>query len=821
MLLALFLIAIPGCSGCRRDEPKSEAEKAAERKKKEEEEKKKKEKPKPPFEFEQVRLLPGQRDKPSLFVKPGHWVDLTQGAIANDYDMVGRMQAAVVDRRDNPIYLDGTPYRLTTTRPVALPKGQEKHLDMTVFVPLEQRRHKLFYQLESRRSGAEVQRGNEFFATMPPYKYFFVVLARNRDNYSFLKTLDSVRFPWMSRTFRDAPYVHYEVVTPQLESPLLLPSMALTWTSIAYVLWDDCDPTLFSLEQQQALIDWLHWGGQLVISGPDSLDELEGSFLSEYLPATAGSEVQLGETSLADMNRIWTLPEKREPGPELKAVVPWSAVELKKHPAAESLDSTGNLVIERRIGRGRVVVSAFRLAQRELKSWHGYDGFFNAVLLRRPPRRYEEFQFETRLRWHRTSGPPTDPRKTTSLRWFARDAADQRNFAVNYVEQVTELGQVTTDVSIDEKSMGGVASWNSFSGIAHAARNTLREAAGIVVPKRSFVLWTLGLYLLILVPLNWLAFYVIGKVEWAWVAAPLVAVVFSLLVVKFAQLDIGFARAHTEIALVETHGGYPRAHLSRYTALYTSLSTNYDVHFESDEALAQPFPMSRQYRPRSGERYSMVTFRRGFGDAHLEGLQIASNTTGMVHSEQMIDLGGSLHLDRNKEGRPIVVNDTELTLSEVAVLRKRLPEGLSRSSNVRMDLCYIGQLRPHQAASLGFKTFAGEDLEESLRDALAGERGRASEEGLGDRLDLELLYEVAEDPATLARGETRLVGRVDDLMPGASVEPAASQVRAATLVLVHLDAGDLPPPEPDANTKYDFLQDRPTRGNLELFDSPQ
>ena len=62
----------------------------------------------------------------------------------------------------------------------------------------------------------------------------------------------------------------------------------LTWTSIAYILWDEVDPQLFTPEQERALVDWLHWGGQLIISGPDSLDSLKDSFLAPYLPADSG-----------------------------------------------------------------------------------------------------------------------------------------------------------------------------------------------------------------------------------------------------------------------------------------------------------------------------------------------------------------------------------------------------------------------------------------------------------------------------------------------------------------------------------------------------
>ena len=59
----------------------------------------------------------------------------------------------------------------------------------------------------------------------------------------------------------------------------------------------------------------------------------------------------------------------------------------------------------------------------------------------------------------------------------------------------------------------------------NAAREALLEAAGVEVPDTSFVVICLALYLVALVPLNWLVFNAIGRVEWAWVAAPIIAII--------------------------------------------------------------------------------------------------------------------------------------------------------------------------------------------------------------------------------------------------------------------------------------------------------
>ncbi len=153
----------------------------------------------------------------------------------------------------------------------------------------------------------------------------------------------------------------------------------------------------------------------------------------------------------------------------------------------------------------------------------------------------------------------------------------------------------------------------------------------------------LVVYLLVLVPVNWLVFRVLGRVEWAWLAAPVIAVAGAVVVVRLAQLDIGFARSRTEIGVLEIQAGYPSAHLTRYTAVYTSLSAAYDFAFEDDSALAMPFPHRVPYVPGLREPINNVRFRRD-QQITLSGFQVASNSTGLVHSEQMLDLGGSVQL---------------------------------------------------------------------------------------------------------------------------------------------------------------------------------
>ena len=131
---------------------------------------------------------------------------------------------------------------------------------------------------------------------------------------------------------------------------------------------------------------------------------------------------------------------------------------------------------------------------------------------------------------------------------------------------------------------------------------------------------------------------------------------------SLAQLDIGFVRSRTEIAVLEMHAGHPDAHVTRYTALYSSLSTSYELQFDDPSAIARPFPPTP-----SPDRLWPVTFRRDEG-VRVSGFQVDSSTTGFIHSEQMCDVGGTLQLVGDSIEQWSVENGTTLNLQHVQLL---------------------------------------------------------------------------------------------------------------------------------------------------------
>src|SRR5205823_453960 len=138
-LLALVLLALPGCKGCRDTKTltKSELEE-----KLAEEKKKKKEEEKEPFEWGRVYSLPNDMERVDTRFKPGHWTEFTTELWANQDPFSGELVTDPFKMTppwkwspdDNKVD-EVAPYRLGTSRPALLPKQQKKYLGMVLFVP--------------------------------------------------------------------------------------------------------------------------------------------------------------------------------------------------------------------------------------------------------------------------------------------------------------------------------------------------------------------------------------------------------------------------------------------------------------------------------------------------------------------------------------------------------------------------------------------------------------------------------------------------------------------------------------------------------------
>jgi len=244
--------------------------------------------------------------------------------------------------------------------------------------------------------------------------------------------------------------------------------------------------------------------------------------------------------------------------------------------------------------------------------------------------------------------------------------------------------------------------------------------------------------------------------------------------------------------------------VTRYNALYTSLATSYDLHFDDSGAAVLPFPTVPRpelFRMSLGQNLRRLTYRRG-EQASLLGFPVGSNSTGLIHSEEMLNLDGGISLVEGPDGTRNLVNQTGLNLYGAGLVNKTASGelqttwlGTVHAGTRQKDKQGMGTSVPIEWKPLGdaknTTQFWSPRRDESPVTSASPPPGT---------LNLRRLLDLGQDLEDLAPGDVRLIAWSDDELPGLSIEPAAPQARRAAIVVAHVAYGFGEVPKPDANT---------------------
>ncbi|MEZ6096127.1 MAG: hypothetical protein R3C03_18195 [Pirellulaceae bacterium] len=890
-VLACIVVITPGCGGCVTNDSSQDQSSVSEDDTKSDKDKK----PKQDYEAKSAVLYPGEfaDEATRNRIKPGHWVTGAFRGIANNADASGELIVSGSGSSGNVERVPGTRFGVQSSRPASLPKGQEKLFETLVMLPYRQSPAPTVsarFTING-TTGLPIIDSVQPVVSLKPYQYHFIALVDQPESYKYLRVLDCIEMPTFAGQVIPA---HYHIVYPTPDLPLPLAGTSLAWTTIAYMLWDDLDPDQLSPDQQLAMIDWLHFGGQLIISGPGSLDRLQNSFLAPYLPARSTESVNLSGHDFDELNENWSTPILRAKERKWELRIPESSPILgaRLEPTADGyfFPGTGELVAERMIGRGRIVVTAFTLNDLRLKKWGCISSFFHNVLMRRPQRNLKRDDWDqVYFAWSDTTlGAEFNPVLGSSLRYLSRDLGRSRHLGNRFSTILSGSNIISsTDFQEDSKveasspetvkysrhysgfgsdPAGGVATWNDEHGIAQAAHLNIIRSAGIRPPKPAFVLKMLGVYLLILVPVNWLIFRLAGRVEFAWAAMPIISIAAAIALVKLADLDIGFVRSRAQIGVLELQGGFSRGHLTEYSALYSSLSTHYQMTAQGNQTVFAPFGGSSEAK---GAMLN-VTFERQVDKSSLSNFLVSSNSTGLVHRESISDVGGAISLADNS----ILDNQSNLELINAAVIR--------RQQDGSLQVAKIGNMDPHSSSQLDWRTSSEAELysywtgvtefegpeafctriwQENFGNALIKKVGpifqvdefRENQEEIKEylvanssvrnaavpfeaqeisfnelinayvevvkrdssSLGIGELFGVVKDQLELAPGSARLIARTNQQIDGVELTPAVTQDQTGTLIVVHLQYPEFPEAKPDNSVLLDWISDSNLQRRLE------
>jgi hypothetical protein len=734
------------------------------------------------------------------FVKPNHWSALGLEMRANNNDYAGVLQTEVVP-------LQGRSQAMIYRRDARLLKGQTARVALQVMLPQVPR--ELTLELVRPDGVRADETWKASLRTLDPHQMLIVVLTRgSSDGYSawgrspaFTPTsVDPSEFTASER------HRYYRLVLPMNpERPLLSPH-PLTWTSISHVIWDGMPAETLAAAQQEAMLDWLHWGGQIILVGGAAL--LRGSFLDPYLPADPSSNsVQLGaadlkglavayppairfddvtetalvpgsdEEALQRFGRRYRAPAPIRPPPNR----PLQLAGLDPRPGSTVIpldESTGRLLgVERRVGRGRILMLTVNPTDAALASWPGLDTLVRRVLLRRPEEHLTRpFQYGPQ-----GINPPEYAKLSApELSWF-------RLLSRDFASPTVHIAPPKPDEDPDAKansqniwarasrrrplpnfSRAPVAEWKDDTALPRLCRDELERASGITIPSSTFVLKVILAYLFALVPLNWLICrYILGRRELAWLVVPALSLGFAIGVERAAAYDMGYDTACDEIDVIEVFGDYPRAHLSRFASLYSTGRAKFAIGFPGDPlALALPLDTGRALR---GEDVSTSVWQ-SYPTPTLESFTVQPRSLAMFRSEQMATLSGAIRLERDGQKQRIV-NATELELQDAVLI----------------DVGNAGQ---------STETFVG-TIAPGLTVEVAPGRtvpATTSHNGLNPAPFLREFRAYVEDRPE-NQGEIRLVGWSPGPHKGMKLAPVVDRHRGFGVVVVHLKTG--PPPAPD------------------------
>jgi hypothetical protein len=168
----------------------------------------------------------------------------------------------------------------------------------------------------------------------------------------------------------------------------------------------------------------------------------------------------------------------------------------------------------------------------------------------------------------------------------------------------------------------------------------------------------------------------------------------------------------------------------------------------------------------------------------------------MVHSEQMHALDGPIRIGQSiASGGRQVENRANMALHSACVVRRPTAEE-EKDTGRKLEGFWIGDMLPGGSISLPKRLPAD-------KTSFVAERAAEAKSARAPRLNLEPMFKLALDPRYMEPGEMRLVARVDEVLPGETIVPAASQIRGATLIVAHLEYPPLAIPRRDANTRQD------------------
>lgn len=753
----------------------------------------------PGFSVAPMRVLPVDAMSRANFARPNSFVQTVQELVDTEVDRSLRIttpsQTLLRRRLDEPL-LQG----LSLRRNVLLPRQQLKRVGALCFIPaidfqdaardppgdmqLEANEVRIHHQLIDDGFGGLLHDGFSTVRLLRRLERLVVIVSTTPENMGWWRSLNSFNHV-VDRIEGVSNPSHPCVLVDARNLATDLPSNSMAWDVIGVLIWNDGDPALMPSTTKQALVDWIAAGGTLLINTPAAAQSLVAEPFAELMPlkvGTAAEEALATESQLArfdvpraaydrptlgadayaeSITQPFDGPSESSPDSEPYVVEDATLIDTSNDRPAPSdlpvksssiaagaawVSTQQNLIAERHIGRGRVLATTFDLNHEDFRQWDAVGNWFHTVVMRLPPRHWDRLQNYYAERGGRTL--PVGPYRLSSISYSSGESP--------------ALAANDNDVA------------------STIARPYVQSETKIKTPARSSVLRMMLSYIGVVVVANYVLFRLIDRVQWAWIALPILAVAGVVFFIRALQLEIGFNRSQQGMGVLQIYSDYPRAHLSQFTSVYSSLSESVDAVLPPESGFVR---LSSIAVPPDGSLDYRYADRDGEG---LVGFPLRSQTAAMIHSEEIVDCGGSIEYrpppDRGFSGQVAgeFVNHSEIDLRDAFVVYNSADADL---------VAAIGDLPRGATAALNDKKWISPDKWDS--NMLSPQ---APSTALADCLQL----------ATSESTGVVLIGWTDRGFSQLQISPPRATQENRTVVYGTWSTGttDLPSPDTDRPPKF-------------------
>lgn len=202
----------------------------------------------------------------------------------------------------------------------------------------------------------------------------------------------------------------------------------------------------------------------------------------------------------------------------------------------------------------------------------------------------------------------------------------------------------------------------------------LRAIIQAELPGTWFIAIYLGCYILLVVPINYIVFRMLGRLEWAWFTVPVWAIVFAYGAYYIGALRQQGQVAVNEICVVEARPSANAAQSTTYCSIYSPVRNWYSILFKNPVA----FPQLLQTNINTGRRQETLSEDKLEIQYTNEGSQIDNFiiyhwSQRSIKTQHVTKIGNGVDIDLKWNNNRItgsITNNTGLSLVEPTIFLK-------------------------------------------------------------------------------------------------------------------------------------------------------